>query len=76
MIFWKKGVFMHRICVYTGTNKGVHQEYQQAARDLAQEMVRRGIGLVYGGGRLGLMGIIADTIMEGGGEVTGVIPVA
>jgi uncharacterized protein (TIGR00730 family) len=65
---------MHRICVYTGTNKGARQEYQQAARDLALEMVSRGIGLVYGGGRLGLMGIVADSIMEAGGEVIGVIP--
>jgi uncharacterized protein (TIGR00730 family) len=65
---------MHRICVYTGTNKGARQEYQQAARSLAQEMVSRGIGLVYGGGRLGLMGIVADSIMQAGGEVIGVIP--
>src|SRR5579884_1229412 len=74
MIFLNKGVAMHRICVYTGTNKGARQEYQQVARDLARDMVRRGIGLVYGGGRLGLMGIVADTIMEAGGEVIGVIP--
>jgi uncharacterized protein (TIGR00730 family) len=65
---------MRRICIYTGTNKGVREEYQQAARNLAQEMVRRGIGLIYGGGRLGLMGIIADATMEAGGEVIGVIP--
>jgi uncharacterized protein (TIGR00730 family) len=65
---------MRRVCVYTGTNKGAHQEYQQAARSLAQEMVSRGIGLVYGGGRLGLMGVVADSIMEAGGEVIGVIP--
>jgi uncharacterized protein (TIGR00730 family) len=74
ILYFRKEVFMHRICVYIGTNKGAHQEYQQAARDLAQEMVRRGIGLVYGGGRLGLMGVIADAIMEAGGEVIGVIP--
>jgi uncharacterized protein (TIGR00730 family) len=65
---------MRRICIYTGTNKGARAEYQQAAREMAQEMVRRGIGLVYGGGRLGLMGIIADATIEAGGEVIGVIP--
>ncbi len=65
---------MHRICVYTGSNTGVRQEYQQAARNLGQELGRRGIGLVYGGGRVGLMGILADAAVESGSEVIGVIP--
>jgi uncharacterized protein (TIGR00730 family) len=65
---------MQYICVYTGSNTGVRPEYQQAAKALGQELVKRGLGLVYGGGRVGLMGIIADTIMAEGGEVVGVMP--
>ena len=53
---------------------GKRQEYQQAARDLGQELVARGLGLVYGGASVGLMGVIADTVLAGGGEVIGVIP--
>ena len=65
---------MHRICVFAGSNPGRRPEYQQAARSLAQAMVVRGIGLVYGGASVGLMGVIADTVLAGGGEVLGVIP--
>jgi len=65
---------MHRICVFSGSNTGKRQEYQQAARDLGQELVARGLGLVYGGASVGLMGVIADTVLAGGGEVIGVIP--
>ncbi len=65
---------MRRICVYAGSNKGTRQEYQQAARALGEELVVRGLGLVYGGGRVGLMGVIADAVLAAGGEVIGVIP--
>src|SRR5437016_6162424 len=65
---------MHRICVFSGSNTGKRQEYQQAARDLGQELIARGLGLVYGGASVGLMGVIADTVLAGGGEVIGVIP--
>lgn len=65
---------MYRICVFAGSNTGRRPEYQQAARSLAQAMVVRGIGLVYGGASVGLMGVIADTVLAGGGEVLGVIP--
>lgn len=65
---------MHRICVFAGSNTGRRPEYQQAARSLAQAIVARGIGLVYGGASVGLMGVIADTVLAGGGEVLGVIP--
>src|SRR5213082_3858021 len=65
---------MHRICVFSGSNTGKRQEYQQAARDLGQELVARGLGLVYGGASVGLMGVIADTVLADGGEVIGVIP--
>ncbi|GCE14794.1 TIGR00730 family Rossman fold protein [Tengunoibacter tsumagoiensis] len=67
---------MHRICVYAGSNKGVRPEYQEAAQALGKALVTRGWGLVYGGGRVGLMGVIADTVLAEGGEVIGVMPQA
>lgn len=65
---------MRRICVFTGSNSGIRSEYRQAARVLAEELVERGLGLVYGGASVGLMGVIADTALARGGEVIGVIP--
>jgi uncharacterized protein (TIGR00730 family) len=65
---------MYRICVFAGSNSGIRQEYQLAARALGKELVRRGLGLVYGGASVGLMGIIADEVLEYGGEVIGVLP--
>lgn len=65
---------MHRICVFAGSNLGKRQEYQQAARDLGQELVARELGLVYGGASVGLMGVVADTVLAAGGEVIGVLP--
>jgi uncharacterized protein (TIGR00730 family) len=65
---------IQRICVYTGAHIGARQVYQQAAREMGRELVRRGIGLVYGGGGVGLMGTIASEMMAAGGEVVGVIP--
>lgn len=67
---------MKRICVFCGSNPGLRPDYEAAARDLARVMAERGIGLVYGGGHVGLMGIVADTIMAHGGEAIGVIPEA
>ena len=63
-----------RLCVYCGTNEGASPAYRAAAHALGATMASRGIGLVYGGGRLGLMGAVADAVMAGGGHVTGVIP--
>ncbi len=63
-----------RLCVYCGTNVGTSPAYLQAATDLGTAMATRDIGLVYGGGRLGLMGAVADAVMAGGGNVVGVIP--
>src|SRR5215470_4174601 len=65
---------MRRICVFAGSNPGVRQEYRGAARALGQEMLARGLGLVYGGASVGLMGVLADAVLAGGGEVIGVIP--
>ena len=65
---------MKYICVFTGSNPGVRPAYKQMARELGQELVTRGLGLVYGGGSVGLMGVIADGVLAAGGEVIGVIP--
>jgi uncharacterized protein (TIGR00730 family) len=67
---------MRRICVYAGSNPGSHPAYAGAARALATTLSERGIGLVYGGGRVGLMGVLADTTLEAGGEAIGVMPQA
>jgi uncharacterized protein (TIGR00730 family) len=62
------------IAVFCGSREGSDPAYAQAARQLGAEMAARGIGLVFGGGRIGLMGTIADAVLKGGGHVTGVIP--
>jgi uncharacterized protein (TIGR00730 family) len=69
-------VALARACVFCGSSIGRGPEYADGAAALASEMVRRGIGLVYGGSRVGLMGVIADVMLAGGGEVIGVIPEA
>jgi len=63
-----------RICVFTGSRHGARTEYAEAAKQLGRELVERGYGLVYGGGNVGLMTVIADTVLELNGHVTGVIP--
>jgi uncharacterized protein (TIGR00730 family) len=63
-----------RLAVYCGSAAGADPGFAEAARMLGHTMVDRGIDLVYGGGRLGLMGIIADSVLEAGGKVFGVIP--
>ena len=65
---------MKRICVFCGSRRGRGDEYAELAVLAAQTIVRAGYGIVYGGGSVGLMGIIADTALECGGEVVGVIP--
>ncbi|MGB7406742.1 MAG: TIGR00730 family Rossman fold protein [Pacificimonas sp.] len=67
---------MQRIAVYCGSSEGARPVYGDAARALGAELARRGLGTVYGGGRLGLMGMVADSALAGGGEVHGVIPQA
>jgi uncharacterized protein (TIGR00730 family) len=62
------------ICVYCGSNSGRHPEYAEQAHAFGSEMARRGIALVYGGGNVGLMGVVADAVLAGGGKVVGVIP--
>ena len=63
-----------RICVYCGSGPGNNPAYAAAAKELGQDMAERNIGLVYGGGSLGLMGIVARSVLEHGGHVTGIIP--
>jgi uncharacterized protein (TIGR00730 family) len=67
---------VRRICVYAGSNPGSDPAYAEAARGLARLFAERGVGLVYGGGRVGLMGVVADTVLEAGGEAIGVMPQA
>ena len=65
-----------RLAVYCGSASGSQAMFADATRETAVVMVRSGVDLVYGGGRLGLMGIIADSVLAGGGRVYGVIPKA
>jgi uncharacterized protein (TIGR00730 family) len=67
---------MRRVCVYAGSNHGADPAYAEAARGLAAALVERGLGLVYGGGKVGLMGEIADAALAAGGEAIGVMPQA
>ena len=67
---------MRRICVYAGSNPGSEPMYANSARELARLLAARDIGLVYGGGHVGLMGVLADTVLEAGGEAIGVMPQA
>ena len=65
---------MKRVCVYCGSNPGASPAYVAAARALGRELARRGLGLVYGGASVGVMGAVADAVLAEGGTVTGVIP--
>ena len=65
---------MKRICVFCGSNSGGRPEYPAAAKVMGDEIARRGMELVYGGGNVGLMGIVADAVLAGVGNVIGVIP--
>ena len=67
---------MEAICVFCGSSPGALTEYADVARRLGRELVRRKLELVYGGGRVGLMGAIADAVLDAGGRVMGVIPEA
>lgn len=67
---------MATLCVYCGSNAGRDPAYTQAASALGTALASRGIRLVYGGGNVGLMGVLADAVLVAGGEVIGVIPEA
>ena len=65
---------MTRICVFCGSSPGARPAFARAAREVGTELARRGIGLVFGGGSVGLMGEVADAALAAGGEAIGVIP--
>jgi uncharacterized protein (TIGR00730 family) len=65
---------MKRICVFCGSVMGISPIYKEAAENMGKALVKRGLGLVYGGGNIGLMGAIADAVLAVGGEAVGVIP--
>jgi len=65
---------MRRVCVFAGSSLGGRPDYAAAARDLGRTLGARGVGLVYGGGCIGLMGVLADSVLAASGEVIGVIP--
>lgn len=65
---------MKRLCLYCGSSPGSRQEYADAAASIGPVFAERGLGLVYGGGNVGMMGRIADSVLAAGGEVIGIIP--
>lgn len=65
---------MKRVVVFCGSSLGFNPVYKEAAKSLGQYFAKNNIGLVYGGGKIGMMGVLADTILENKGEVIGVIP--
>lgn len=71
-----RGAALNSICVFCGSRPGVRPAYQAAAEDLGRLLAERRIELVYGGGNVGLMGVLADACLAAGGLVTGIIPEA
>jgi uncharacterized protein (TIGR00730 family) len=67
---------MRRICVFCGSNPGARPAYAEAAAELGRLLAAEGIGVVYGGGQVGLMGVLADAVLAEEGEIVGVIPQA
>jgi uncharacterized protein (TIGR00730 family) len=65
---------MRRLCVFCGSSPGDRPVYADAARRLGECLAARGLGLIYGGGHIGLMGVLADAVLRAGGEAIGVIP--
>ena len=67
---------MNRVCVFCGSSPGARPAYAETTVELARALASEGIGVVYGGAHVGLMGVLADTVLAAGGEVIGVIPQA
>jgi uncharacterized protein (TIGR00730 family) len=67
---------MRRVCVFCGSSPGARPAYAEAAAEMGRLLASEGIGLVYGGGQVGLMGVLADAVLAEGGEIVGVIPQA
>jgi uncharacterized protein (TIGR00730 family) len=70
----RAATLIRRICVFCGSREGARPEYATGARALGQALAARGIELVYGGGGVGLMGVLADAVLRAGGRVIGIIP--
>jgi uncharacterized protein (TIGR00730 family) len=68
------GVKLKHVCVFCGSNPGLRADYRIAAQSLAVALARQGLGLIYGGGNVGLMGHVADAMLQAGGQVIGIIP--
>lgn len=73
---WHTASVLQRVCVYCGSSPGFDPQFAQQADALGRRLAAEGLGLVYGGGKVGLMGIVADGVLAGGGEVVGIIPEA
>jgi len=67
---------LRRVCIFCGSSTGVRPEYRAAAEEIAIRLAKRDVGIVFGGGCVGLMGVVADTALAHGGHVIGVIPSA
>ena len=67
---------LHRVCIFCGSSTGVRREYREAAEAIAIQLAKRRVDVVFGGGCVGLMGVVADTALAHGGHVIGVIPSA
>jgi uncharacterized protein (TIGR00730 family) len=65
---------IQRLCVFCGSSSGAHPIYAEAAAELGRELVKSGVALVFGGGRVGLMGVVADSVLAAGGQAIGVMP--
>lgn len=63
-----------RLCVYCGSRTGKRPEYIEGARGLARALLKDNVDLIYGGASIGVMGVVANAVLEGGGKVTGIIP--
>jgi len=67
---------LRRVCIFCGSSTGVRPEYRAAAEEIAVQLAKRNVGIVFGGGCIGLMGVVADTALAHGAHVIGVIPSA
>ncbi len=65
---------LRRVCVFCGSKMGTESIFRQAAAEVGRQLVEQSLELVYGGGSVGLMGVLADTVLQAGGQVHGVIP--
>ena len=67
---------MNSVCVFSGSSPGLRSEYRKSAIELGKEIAKRQVHLVYGGANVGLMAVVANTVIDEGGRVTGVMPQA